>query len=52
MVKLLMIYLIYQGMLHIESPPADKTIFKKELYKKFFFPAIQMSPLLETAGQH
>ena len=37
-------------MLHIELPPAEKKYQKKKLYK-FFFPAIQMSPLLETAGQ-
>ena len=45
-----MTYLVYQGILYIELPPAEKKISKK-IYKKFFFPAMQMSPLLETAGQ-
>ena len=47
MIKSLMAYLIYPGILHIDLPPAEKKIS----YKKFFFPAIQMSSLLETAGQ-
>ena len=54
MVKILMTHLIYQGILYIKLPLAKKKISKEKYlykYKKVFFPAIQMSSLLETAGQ-